>query len=149
HNLARMLPLTPRFLRLSVLALLLVAPIVSALDNREPNTTLALPQVPPVYGYQTVNAFGNLTFTRPVAIVQQPGETNRLFIVEQAGNIYVVTNLATPTKTLFMNLTSRVRYEDNEEGLLGMAFHPDWRNNGYFYLFYTTDVTTTQGTGRH
>lgn len=149
HNLALMLPLTPRFLHLAVLALLLVAPIVSALDNREPNTTLALPQVPPVYGYQTVNAFGNLTFTRPVVIVQQPGETNRLFIVEQAGNIYVVTNLATPTKTLFMNLTSRVRYVDNEEGLLGMAFHPDWRNNGYFYLFYTTDVTTTQGTGRH
>jgi uncharacterized repeat protein (TIGR03806 family) len=122
---------------------------VSALETREPNTTLAVPQVPPVYGYQTVNAFGNLTFSRPVAIAQQPGETNRLFIVEQAGNIFVITNLAAPTKTLFMNLTSRVRYVDNEEGLLGMAFHPDWRNNGYFYLFYTTDVTTSQGTGRH
>jgi glucose/arabinose dehydrogenase len=122
---------------------------VSALETREPNTTLVVPQEPPVYGYQTVNAFGSLTFSRPVAIAQQPGETNRLFIVEQAGNIYVITNLAAPTKTLFMNLTSRVRYVNNEEGLLGMAFHPDWRNNGYFYLFFTTDVTTAAGTGRH
>ncbi|HSH14388.1 MAG TPA: PQQ-dependent sugar dehydrogenase [Verrucomicrobiae bacterium] len=153
HNLARMLPLTPRFLRLAVLALLLVAPIVSALDNREPNTTLVVPQVPPVYGYQTVNAFGNLTFSRPVAIVQQPGETNRLFIVEQKGLIHVITNLASPTRTLFMDIseeaTGIVDDSDNEEGLLGMAFHPDWRNNRQFYLFYTINTTVNGVFGRY
>ncbi len=118
-------------------------------DSRLANNTLTVPAVPAVYGYQVVDTLGGLTFNRPVAVAQQPGETNRLFIVEQAGNIYVITNLAAPAKTLFMNLTSRVRYVNNEEGLLGMAFHPGWETNRNFFLFYTTDVTTSQGTGRH
>ncbi len=122
---------------------------VSALDTRVANTTLNVPEVPPIYGYQTVNAFGNLTFNRPVALVTQPGQSNRYFVVEQAGMIYVITNLANPTKTLFMDISGPVDSSDNEEGLLGMAFHPDWQNNGYFYLFYTIDTTVGGVFGRY
>ena len=95
------------------------------------------------------NAFGALTFTRPVALVTQPGETNRYFVVEQPGVIYVITNLASPTKTLFMDISGPVDSSHNEEGLLGMAFHPDWRNNGYFFLFYNIDTTVNGTFGRY
>ncbi len=128
---------------------LFLASFAHALDTRVPNTSLTVPEEPAVYGYQTENAFGSLTFSRPVALVSQPGELNRYFVVEQAGRIYVITNLASPTKTLFMDISSRVDSSDNEEGLLGMAFHPDWENNGYFYLFYTINTTVNGTFGRH
>jgi uncharacterized repeat protein (TIGR03806 family) len=117
---------------------------VSALETREPNATLAVPQVPPVYGYQTVNAFGNLTFQNPVAIASAPGETNRLFVVEKPGRIQVITNLTAPNKTLFLDISSQVN-ASGEGGLLGLAFHPDWRNNRRFFVFYTTSIDVPQG----
>ncbi len=142
--------LPPSFRRAFVLCSLVAHPLaVSALDTRVANTTLTVPDEPPIYGYQTVNAFGNLTFTRPVAIVPQPGEPNRLFVVEQAGVIYVITNLANPTKTLFMDISGPVDSSDNEEGLLGMAFHPDWINTGHFFLYYTLDTTVNGVAGRY
>src|SRR5882724_11138333 len=52
----------------------------SGLTQRVPNTTLQMPASPPAYGYAITNAFGNLSFLNPVAIVSPPGETNRLFI---------------------------------------------------------------------
>src|SRR5690242_15938904 len=62
--------------------------------QRVPNTTLHMPQTPPVFGYAVTNAFGNLTFLAPAAITSPPGETNRLFVVEQGGRVSVITNLA-------------------------------------------------------
>ena len=119
------------------------------LSARVPNTTLALPAVSPVYGYSVENAFGSLTFTDPVAIVSAPGETNRLFIVEEPGRLMVVTNLASPNRTLFLDLSSRVHY-GGEEGLLGLAFHPGYASNGYFYVFYTLYTNATAGaSSRH
>jgi hypothetical protein len=57
--------------------------------------------------------------------------------VEQPGTIKIImladnTVLSTP----FLNITSKVNSSGNEQGLLGMAFHPDYANNGYFYLDY-------------
>jgi len=122
---------------------------------RVPNTTLAMPPSPPTFGYTSTNAFGSLTFVNPVAIVSPPGETNRVFIVEKNGTIQVITNLAAPTKTLFLNITNKVMSTTNnstsngEQGLLGMAFHPGYATNRYFFVFYTGDFTTTAGSGRH
>ena len=61
------------------------------------NTTLKMRQVPQSFGYTTKPAFGNLTFTTPVAVRTPAGETNRVFVVEQGGRIFVITNLAAPT----------------------------------------------------
>src|SRR5437867_2859146 len=107
--------------------------------QRVPNTSLALPAQPPSPGYTYTNAFGNLTFNMPVAIVTPPGETNRVFVVEKGGRIQVITNLANPTKTLFMDISSYVVAGDwtSEQGLLAMAFHPGYLTNGYFYVLYT------------
>src|SRR5713101_6785788 len=108
----------------------------SGLSNRVAATTLKMPPSLPVYGYSTTNALGNMTFTAPVAIVSAPGDTNRLFVVEQPGRIVVITNLASPTRTVFMDISSRVHY-GGEEGLLGLAFHPGYLTNRYFFVDYT------------
>jgi glucose/arabinose dehydrogenase/mono/diheme cytochrome c family protein len=122
--------------------------------QRLPNTTLQMPTNPPTLGYTWSNALGTLTFTNPVALASPPGETNRLFIVEKKGRIVVITNLAAPTRTVFMDISSRVLSSTDttvsgEEGCLGLAFHPGYATNGYFYVSYTGNATTSAGTGRH
>src|SRR5437867_5643196 len=108
------------------------------LTNRVANTTLRMPSSPPVYAYQLSNAFGtaSATLTAPVAIVTPPDETNRIFIVEQIGRIQVLTNLASTNRTLFMDISGSVRF-NGEQGLLGLAFHPGYATNRYFFVSYT------------
>lgn len=91
------------------------------------------------------NAFPNLTFTKPVDIQSSRDSTNRLFVVEQEGIIRVFNNSSsTTTSKVFLDISSKV-VSGGELGLLGLAFHPDYKNNGYFYINYTTspsDITT-------
>jgi glucose/arabinose dehydrogenase len=102
-----------------------------------------------VWTYQPTNAFPGLIFSNPVCIASPPGETNRLFIVEKHGRIIVITNLMDPTRSIFMDISSRVSVDNSsesadvsgEEGLLGMAFHPGYMTNGYFYVYYTGQAT--------
>lgn len=61
--------------------------------------------------------------------------SNRLFVVEQSGGIKVLQSGAT-SPTVFLNLTSLVMF-GGEQGLLGLAFHPYYRNNGRFFVNYT------------
>ncbi|MEX0771394.1 MAG: PQQ-dependent sugar dehydrogenase, partial [Balneolaceae bacterium] len=89
--------------------------------------------------YEVVEAFPNLSFNRPVDL-QHPGDgTHRLFVVEQSGVIHVFENDPSASeKSVFLDITDRVEDERNEEGLLGLAFHPDFETNGTFYVNYTT-----------
>lgn len=78
--------------------------------------------------------------TTPVFVGAPPGDSNRIFVVEQTGVIKIITLsnnavLATP----FLDITARVDFAGNEQGLLGLAFHPNYANNGYFYLNYIHD----------
>src|SRR5580765_8377316 len=75
--------------------------------QRVGNTTLQMPAAPPTYGYSFSNAFPTLNFTNPVCLASPPGETNRLFIVEKKGRIVVITNLAAPTRSIFLDMTSK------------------------------------------
>ncbi len=124
--------------------------------DRVANTTLTnLPPAPPVFGYTYTNAFPGLNFANPVAIATPPGETNRLFILEKIGNIVVITNLAAPTRSIFLNMVNRVTTTtsvSDERGLLGLAFHPGYATNGYFYVYYTGTTNTSAnggGSGLH
>ena len=88
--------------------------------------------------FQIEKAFPNLTFTRPVDLQADPLSDNRLFVVEQAGLIRVFQNSSlSDSLTTFLNIRDRVYDSGNEQGLLGLAFHPDFVNNGYFYVNYT------------
>ena len=88
-----------------------------------------------MYGYTLVEAFSGLSFENPIGLASAPGETNRLFVLEQGGLVYVITNLASPTRTLFLDV--RPIFNGCEGGLLGLAFHPGFQSNGYFFVCYT------------
>ncbi len=91
-------------------------------------------------GVALVEAFSALRFTRPVDIQHAPGRAGDLFVVEQAGRIHVFRNDAdVEESSLFLDITDKVNDRGNEEGLLGLAFHPDFSSNGYFYVNYTAD----------
>ncbi|MFK7846993.1 MAG: PQQ-dependent sugar dehydrogenase [Rhodothermales bacterium] len=82
-------------------------------------------------------AFENLSFSRPVDIQHAGDGSNRLFVLEQhAGSIRVFDNDQDVTSAdLFLDLEVGTA---SEEGLLGLAFHPDYENNGYFFVYYST-----------
>lgn len=87
---------------------------------------------------QLVNAFPALTFTRPVLVTHAGDGSNRVFVVQQDGLIRVFPNdSAVSSSTTFLNITNRLSSTSGEEGLLGLAFHPNYVNNGYFYVNYT------------
>jgi glucose/arabinose dehydrogenase len=87
--------------------------------------------------YKTEVAF-NLEFDQPLAIVSPPGETNRLFIIEKPGRIVVISDLANPKRSTFLDLKRIVGSDDIEQGVLALAFHPDFKNNRQFYVWYTS-----------
>jgi len=90
-----------------------------------------------------VEAFPSLDFNRPVDL-QNYGDDN-LFVVEQRGVIQVFHNDPdTESAAAFLDIRSVVDDRDNEEGLLGLAFHPGYLQNGYFYVNYTTSHGTTR-----
>lgn len=99
----------------------------------------AFPAVPPRHGYSFTDAFPGLALSQPVAITTPPGETNRLFVVEKTGRILVVTNLARPTRTVFLALTNSL-LTAGEQGVLGLAFHPRYAENGRFFVFRTMNT---------
>ena len=85
-----------------------------------------------------VDVFPGITFNIPVDIAH--AGDGRLFIVEQAGIIRFAP-LDTPAVSAltFLDITDRVS-AGGETGLLGLAFHPDYVDNGFFYVNYTTSI---------
>lgn len=76
-------------------------------------------------------------FSRPIDIVHC--DDDRLFIVEQRGKIKIIDGQGNILATPFLDISNLVNQTGNERGLLGMTFHPDFKNNGYFYVNYTSD----------
>lgn len=80
---------------------------------------------------------------RPIVVTGAGDGSNRLFIATQPGRIHVIENdpKAEEMKT-FLDITDRLHYAapaENEEGFLGMAFHPKFKENGEFFVYYTND----------
>lgn len=89
-----------------------------------------------IIGYsQTISlqSFGT-GFVSPVEITNA-GDT-RLFVVQKGGLIRILNADGTVNATPFLNLSSLVT-TNSERGLLGLAFHPNYANNGYFFVNYT------------
>ncbi|HBB48042.1 MAG TPA: hypothetical protein DCZ44_00235, partial [Flavobacteriaceae bacterium] len=80
-------------------------------------------------------------FNAPLNI--QHAQDERLFIVEQGGRIKILNPDGTVEATPFLNLSGSIS-SGGERGLLGLAFHPDYPNNGYFFVNYTNPNGNTQ-----
>ncbi|MCO6439424.1 MAG: PQQ-dependent sugar dehydrogenase [Phycisphaerae bacterium] len=90
-------------------------------------------------------AFG---LTSPVYVTHAPGDFDRVFIVEQSGRIRILDISQDPPVLQvapFLDISSRVSFS-GERGLLGLAFHPDYASNGYFYVNYTRSAATVGDT---
>lgn len=86
--------------------------------------------------YTLTEAFPRLTFDMPVELTSPEDGTDRIFVVEQKGIIQIFQNVPGAQKsTVFLDIEKQV-HSGGEAGLLGMAFHPDYKTNGYFYLNY-------------
>ncbi|NWG10330.1 PQQ-dependent sugar dehydrogenase [Candidatus Bathyarchaeota archaeon] len=91
------------------------------------------------YQYEVGVAFPNLSFSSPIGIYNARDGSNRLFVVEQQGIIRVFENTKnTTTANVFLDISNKV-INSGELGLLGLAFHPNFTSNGYFYVYYTSD----------
>ena len=82
-------------------------------------------------------AYPGLSFDRPVALVFPDDDTGRGFVVEQAGRIIALDGDG--EVGVFLDIRDRVNDRGNEEGLLGLAFDPDFYSNGFFYVYYSAD----------
>ncbi len=83
-------------------------------------------------------AFPNLSFSRPVAMLQAPGDDTRWFVVEQSGVVRVFANDQTASSSaVFIDISALVGDSSGEKGLFGIAFDPDFTTNGHAYLSFT------------
>lgn len=92
-------------------------------------------------GFKGETDTGKTFALRPLLLTHANDASNRVFVGIQQGIIHVFPNddKAEQTK-IFLDIQDRVTYSDktNEEGFLGLAFHPKYKANGEFFVFYTT-----------
>ena len=100
--------------------------------TRLPSTPSPIPQRPPFTLSVEPLQSG---FQRPVYLTHAGDGSGRLFVVEQAGRIYAIT--AKSPAALFLDITALVDSSANERGLLSVAFHPDYKSNGFLFVNYT------------
>jgi glucose/arabinose dehydrogenase len=81
--------------------------------------------------------FPNLQIDRPVWMSEAADGSGRFFVVGQAGKILVVKKESDGSDAkVFLDIEDRHPYFANEDGLLGLAFHPGFKTNGLFYIYY-------------
>ncbi len=83
---------------------------------------------------------GKVNTLRPVVLTHAGDGSSRIFVGTQHGVIHAFPDDQKATKTqVLLDIQDRVTYNDktNEEGFLGLAFHPKFKENRYFYVFYT------------
>ena len=79
----------------------------------------------------------------PIALAEPPDDTGRCFVVDQTGQIWIVTSEGERLAEPFLDIQDRlVELNEgyDERGLLGLAFHPDYAENGRFYVFYSAPL---------
>lgn len=88
---------------------------------------------------QVEQVFPDLSFQEMTNLVQPDDTTGLIFVTEQRGIIYAFSASSPQQAGIFLDITDRVNRGGNEEGLLGLAFDPDYQENRYFYVYYSAD----------
>lgn len=128
-----------KFLVIVSLACILSGGTLIALEKTTPAAPPAAPQQQGVT--ITIDEVVASGLSLPVQLTHAGDGSGRLFVVEQGGAIRIIDN-GTVLSTPFLDIDSLVR-TDGEQGLLGLAFHPDYASNGYFYVNYTNNSGNT------
>lgn len=124
---------------------------------RLPNAALNVPPDPPPLVIQVDPAFPQLNaFSQPVCIRSAPGDASRVWVCEKTGVLKLIPDAGAgqPTQAAFLDLPAWLGSaanprgkesvsSDSEQGLLSVAFHPNYASNRYFYVFYSARVTNT------
>lgn len=128
------------------LALTLVAPPVDATEYHERppafvavDTSRLMGSPDPLPLMEFEQAFPHLKIVLPVQPAHAGDGTNRIFVVTQDGRIVVFPNrLDAKRATTFLDIRERVSRPGGDNGMFAVAFHPQFRNNGLFFVVYTT-----------
>ena len=111
-----------------------------------PATSTAVPQSSPAPLFPNPDTITRQVVTagldHPIGLANAGDGSGRLFILEQPGRIRIIKDgqlLPAP----FLDITDRVGVNGSEQGLLGLAFHPDYKNSGFFYVDYTDAQANT------
>jgi glucose/arabinose dehydrogenase len=91
-------------------------------------------------GWKPEDEKGRVAPLRPLALTHAGDGTDRVFVATEQGVVHVFPNDQKADRTkVFLDLRDRVVYDDNqnEEGFLGLAFHPQYKKNGELFVFYT------------
>ena len=90
-------------------------------------------------GWKPESDDGRVAPLRPILLTNAGDGSDRIFVPQQQGIIHVFKRDSKET-TVFLDISKNVVYIDkeNEEGFLGMAFHPNYKKNGEFFVYYTT-----------
>ena len=115
----------------------LAPPSPTAAPTQEPEAGVEV--VPsPLAEMAVERMFPRLSFDRMVHLTHPGDGTGRLFLVLQPGRVMVFDNdQGVGSTETFMDIRNRVSDRGNEEGLLGLAFDPEYASNGYFYAYYS------------
>ena len=116
------------------------------IDTRHANTSLIIADLPPSEpgAMQIEKVFPQLYFSQPVLLIEIPDGSNRLAVVEKLGRVRVFPNTTDPAPgdaSVLLDISEKV-VAYGEQGLLGLAFDPDYGQNGEFYVYYTWNGTS-------
>jgi uncharacterized repeat protein (TIGR03806 family) len=122
--------------------------LTGGLDARPANATCLAGDAPrSPFPLAVERVFPNLTFSVPIAMLQEPTRTDRWYVAQKTGVVRVFDN--TPnvaTSRQFVDVSALMSYSptspNEERGLLGIAFHPDYPTDPRVYLFYTANHPT-------
>lgn len=131
-------PTTTRLRRRSTLLIFAVTALAVALFP----VARAEAQEPPA-GIRLEKILDGSDIGRVLGLVFSDDGTGRMFLVQQSGEIRVLLPDGTLLPKPFLDLSKKVTCCDNERGLLGLAFHPDYENNGYFFVVYSDKQSRT------
>jgi CubicO group peptidase (beta-lactamase class C family)/glucose/arabinose dehydrogenase len=111
---------------------------LAAAAVKDISPSLKTPESP--INVEVEKAFPKLRFERPILLTHAGDGSGRVFVPSQLGKVYVFPNdpsVEEPQE--FLDISSRVVFVDreNEKGFLGMTFHPKYRENGEFFVYYT------------
>lgn len=120
------------------------APIFQAEEDRPALWQEEAFPTPPAQVLVTlVDAYPGLTFDQPLEFAIAGDGSDRVFVVEKPGRIMVFPNDPQVEEAeVFLDVTSLVDSDAPEKGLLGLAFHPDYKTNGHFFINYTNQDST-------